>query len=183
MLLGDLLTYLPDNMLLRADKVLMGASLEGRMPLLDVRVVERVVRTPAAQRAGLRRPKGILREALADLVPAEVLRLPKRGFPVPVATLLLGVGGGAVERLLLSERTLERGLLDADAVRALVRGADEQSARDLKLFTLASLELFLRTNVDRIRLEPPDSLDELLEPESASRSRRPAASRTSASAD
>ncbi len=183
MLLGDLFTYLPDNMLLRADKVLMGASVEGRMPLLDVRVVERAVRTPASQRASLRRPKAILREALAGLVPDEILRLPKRGFPVPVASLLLDRGGETLERLLLSDRALERGLLEPDAVRTLVRGDHAPAARELKLFTLASLELFLRTNVDRLRLAPPESLEELLDPgEAASPGLRPAARRTSATA-
>jgi asparagine synthase (glutamine-hydrolysing) len=183
MLLGDLFTYLPDNMLLRADKVLMGASVEGRMPLLDVGVVERAVRAPASQRAGLRHPKAILREALGGLVPEAVLRLPKRGFPVPVASLLLDRGGATLERLLLSERTLGRGLLRPDEVRSLVNGEGMTAARELKLFTLASLEFFLRTNVDRVRLTPPESLEELLEPaEEVSRSPRPAGPRTSASA-
>ena len=183
MLLGDLFTYLPDNMLLRADKVLMGASVEGRMPLLDVRIVDRAVRTPASQRSGLRRPKKVLREALDGLVPEEILRLPKRGFPVPVASLLLSREGRTLERLLLADRTLERGLLAPDGVRALVRGDRPTAARELKLFTLASLELFLRTNVDRVRLAPPESLEELLEPgEASTRSPRPAAPRTSATA-
>jgi asparagine synthase (glutamine-hydrolysing) len=165
MLLGDFATYLPDNMLLRADKVLMGASVEGRMPLLDVSVVERAARTPVGQRASLRHPKQVLREALAGLVPSEIMRLPKRGFPVPVVELLLGRGGLAVERLLMSDRALERRLLEPDAVRELVRRTRTTSAWDLKVFTLVSLELFLRTNVDRIRLEPPDSLEEVLEPD------------------
>jgi len=50
MLVADLLTYLPDNMLLRADKVLMGASVEGRMPLVDAAIVERVARVPVSAR-------------------------------------------------------------------------------------------------------------------------------------
>lgn len=170
MLLGDLFTYLPDNMLLRADKVLMGASVEGRMPLLDVRVVEAAARAPASQRAGLRHPKSVLRRALAGLVPDEVLHLPKRGFPVPVEELLLGRGGATLERLLLSERALTRGVLNPVAVRRLLRGDTIVPERELKLFTLASLELFLRTNVDTVRLAPPDSLEELLEPDGGMRS-------------
>jgi asparagine synthase (glutamine-hydrolysing) len=142
----------------------MGASVEGRMPFLDVHVIERVLRTPASQRAGLRRSKKVLREALAGLVPTEILRLPKRGFPVPVATLLFGLGGKTMERLLLSERALDRGLFRPDGVRALLAGDSVGPARELKLFTLASLELFLRANVDCIRLKPPESLEELLDP-------------------
>src|SRR5262249_46012462 len=114
MLVGDLLTYLPDNMLLRSDKVLMAASLEGRMPLLDYRIVERVSKAPIAQRAALRSPKGLLRKAVRDLVPPEVLAGPKRGFPVPVARFLLEDESRSLERLVLSERSLDRGLFSPE---------------------------------------------------------------------
>jgi asparagine synthase (glutamine-hydrolysing) len=164
MLLGDLLTYLPDNMLSRGDKVLMGASLEGRMPLLDYRIIERVSAVPASRRSGLLRSKSILRKALADVVPAEVLRAPKRGFPVPVAQLLLEGAGGNVERLLLSDRSLARGIFEPSEVASLVRGNGTAPAeRELKLFTLTSLELWLRANVDELRLGPPSTFDELID--------------------
>jgi asparagine synthase (glutamine-hydrolysing) len=164
MLVGDLVTYLPDNMLARGDKVLMGASLEGRMPLLDYRVIERVSAAPAAQRSGLLQSKSILRKALADLVPPEVLRGRKRGFPVPVAHLLLEDGDGSLERLLLSERSLARGIFAPEELTSLVRGNGTPPAeRELKLFTLISLELWLRANVDEVRLGPPATLDELVD--------------------
>jgi asparagine synthase (glutamine-hydrolysing) len=155
MLIGDLLTYLPDNMLLRSDKVLMGASVEGRTPLLDLRLVERVALLQARDRASLRGGKRLFRQSVADLVPDEVMGGRKRGFPVPVAGFLFG-GGDALERLLLSDRALDRGLIRPDAVRALLSAnGDHVAERDLKLFTLAALELWLRTNVDEIRDAPP----------------------------
>src|SRR5439155_18852773 len=64
MLIGDLLTYLPDNMLLRGDKVLMAASVEGRTPLLDLRLVERLALSSARERAALTTGKRILRQAV-----------------------------------------------------------------------------------------------------------------------
>jgi asparagine synthase (glutamine-hydrolysing) len=165
MLVGDFLTYLPDNMLLRGDKVLMAASLEGRMPLLDHRVIERVSNLPGSSRAGLRQAKAILRKAVEDVVPEEILRQPKRGFPVPVARILLEDPRRSLERLLLSERALDRGLYDRGELHALVSGANGYGAeRELKLFTAAALELWLRVNVDELRLRPPETLDELLEP-------------------
>jgi asparagine synthase (glutamine-hydrolysing) len=168
MLLGDFHTYLPDNMLLRTDKVLMAASLEGRVPLLDRSLVERVSRTPAKDRVGLRTGKTLLRSAVRDLVPKAVLHGPKRGFPVPVARLLREGEGRALERMLLSDRALSRGLLRPEAVRALV--SDDRgriSERELKLFTLVSLELWLRANVDRVTGRPPASLEALLDEEDA----------------
>jgi asparagine synthase (glutamine-hydrolysing) len=171
MLLGDFHTYLPDNMLLRTDRVLMGASLEGRVPLLDREVVERVSATSARERMSLREGKTLLRRAVADLIPPELRSAPKRGFPVPVARMLNEGSGGALSRLLLSERALSRGLLRHDAVRGLVESSpDAVVERDLKLFTLISLELWLRANVDQVTIAPPASLEELLgedEPELA----------------
>jgi len=165
MLLGDLQTYLPDNMLLRGDHVLMGASLEGRMPLLDREIVEQVVRAPASQRVGLRTSKKVLREALHDLIPVKILDGPKRGFPVPVARFLLEGRGRVVKEITLSERALDRGLFDAQALRQLVETAGTRATdSQLQLFTLASLELWLRTNVDELRSDPPLSLQELAEP-------------------
>jgi asparagine synthase (glutamine-hydrolysing) len=163
MLVGDFLTYLPDNMLARGDKVLMAASVEGRMPLLDHRVIERVSNLPTSARAGLRQAKAILRQAVADAVPAEILSAPKRGFPVPVARMLVDDPARSLERLLLSERTAERGIYDRGELQALVSGSNGYgSARELKLFTAAALELWLRTNVDELRLHPPETLEELL---------------------
>jgi asparagine synthase (glutamine-hydrolysing) len=168
MLLGDFHTYLPDNMLLRTDKVLMAASLEGRVPLLDQTLVERISRAPASERFGWRTGKALLRAAVEDLVPERVQRGRKRGFPVPVARLLREGEGRALTQILLSERTLSRDLLRPDAVRSLVM--DERggiSQRELKLFTLIALELWLRVNVDRVTVDVPGTLAELLDDEPA----------------
>jgi asparagine synthase (glutamine-hydrolysing) len=163
MLLGDLLTYLPDNMLLRGDKVLMGASIEGRMPLLDYRVVELASRMPASRRTGLRTGKAVLRQAVGDLVPDELLQATKRGFPVPVARFLLADEDRTLEHLILSERALSRGLFERSEIVALLEGQGlDPLERELRLFTIASLELWLRTNVDEVRLEAPRNFSELV---------------------
>jgi asparagine synthase (glutamine-hydrolysing) len=164
MLVGDFLTYLPDNMLLRSDKVLMGASVEGRMPLLDHHVVERVSDVSARDRVKRRTPKALLREATADLVPEPIMSGVKRGFPVPIASFLLDNDRSPLRALLHSERLADRGLFDRAALSSLAAGAAGQSSRELKLFTVASLELWLRANVDEVRDSPPGSLEELLEP-------------------
>jgi asparagine synthase (glutamine-hydrolysing) len=162
MLVGDLLTYLPDNLLLRGDKVTMAASLEARMPLLDRAIVETAHRMPLGRRAGLRRSKSLLRAAVADLVPAAILGRAKRGFPVPVGRLI--TNHALTERVLLSDRSLDRGLLSADAVRRLVAATPASApGHDLKLFTLLSLELWLRANVDAVKTSPPESLEQLVE--------------------
>ncbi|HZU21022.1 MAG TPA: asparagine synthase (glutamine-hydrolyzing) [Gaiellaceae bacterium] len=165
MLVGDLQSYLPDNMLLRGDRVLMAGSIEGRMPLLDYRVIERVCRAPVSQRASWLRSKKVLRQALADVIPDEIQRGPKRGFPVPVARFLLEGRARLADRLVLSERALDRGLFDRGALTSLVDQARaSRFDSQLRLFTLASLELWLRTNVDELTTRPPDGLEQVLEP-------------------
>ena len=155
MLLGDLFTYLPDNMLLRSDKVLMAGSLEGRMPLLDVALVERATSAPAGSRASLLQSKRILREATAKIVPTELRGGPKRGFAVPVEQFLMGADSDPLRRLLVSDRTLSRGIFRPDSLRRAVLGSPNERLGNRMLFVLASLELWARANVDRVTTSPP----------------------------
>jgi len=159
MLLGDFFTYLPDNMLLRSDKVLMGGSVEGRMPLLDVELVRRATAMPAGSRASLMKPKRILRDATESIVPSELRGGPKRGFPVPVEQFLVEDGRALVEELLLSEQCLSRGIFRPDALRKAVRGELEPRLGAAGLFVLTSLELWARANVDRVSAQPPATED------------------------
>jgi asparagine synthase (glutamine-hydrolysing) len=158
MLLGDLFTYLPDNMLLRSDKVLMAGSLEGRMPLLDLDVVGAATRTSSGSRAALFRPKRALYDAIAEIVPVKLREGPKKGFPVPIESFLVQDGGGLAQELILSDRCLSRGLLDPDATRKAVLDPAGRLSGSL-LFVLASLELWARANVDRVSARPLSAED------------------------
>jgi len=162
MLLGDLFTYLPDNMLLRSDKVLMGGSVEGRMPLLDAELVQRVSSAPAGSRSSLLRGKRVLREAVQNIVPAPLQGGTKRGFPVPVAEFLAEDGRRLTEHLLLSERCADRGIFEPDAIRAALTGPGGSRIPSAGLFALASFELWARVNVDDVSVEPP-SLETVLD--------------------
>jgi asparagine synthase (glutamine-hydrolysing) len=157
MLLGDLATYLPDNMLLRTDKVLMAGSIEGRMPLMDVRLVERAIAASAGSRSALAKGKGVLREAVEDLIPGPLLNGPKRGFPVPLESLLVNDGRVALERLLLSDRFLSRDIFNPDRVRKAVPRDSKERLPDRALFVLASFELWARANVDDVTVVPKPS--------------------------
>jgi asparagine synthase (glutamine-hydrolysing) len=155
LLILDLIRWLPDNMLARGDKVLMAASVEGRAPLVDKDVVAAVSASWAASSMGNVRSKSALREAVADLLPATSLSGPKRGFAVPVAEFLNQGPERPLERLVLSDRALERGLLDPDEVRRVI-APEGRVNQPLKMFTLASLELWLRCHVDRTPAEIPE---------------------------
>jgi len=86
----DLTGYLADDLLPKLDRATMAASLEGRAPYLDHRLVELACRLPVGLKLRGFATKRVLRRAVADLVPAPILRRVKRGLTVPLAAWLAG---------------------------------------------------------------------------------------------
>lgn len=84
----DVLTYLPDDLLVKADIASMACSLELRAPMLDHRLVSLGLSLPITQKLRGRTGKAILRDAFRQDLPAEVLCGPKRGFGVPLGQWL-----------------------------------------------------------------------------------------------
>ncbi|MCL6621915.1 MAG: asparagine synthase (glutamine-hydrolyzing) [Syntrophobacterales bacterium] len=130
----DLLTYLPEDILVKADRASMAASLELRCPLLDHRLVELALGLPQALKYDGRRQKVLLRHLLAaDLGPGFVER-PKNGFQMPLRRWLKGdVAAILTARLLPKEAPLYR-LCQPEAVAALLRrflGGQQDLSEDL----------------------------------------------------
>lgn len=97
----DLKTWLPDDLLVKADKMTMAASLELRVPFLDHRVVEFAASLPCDWKIRNGESKYLLKQIMRKRLPSEILTAPKRGFPVPVSSWLRGgLFGWAKERLL-----------------------------------------------------------------------------------
>lgn len=80
----ETLHYLSGDLMTKADRATMAASLEARSPLLDYRVVELAWRLPPAMKASPQATKLILRNLLHRYVPAAIVDLPKQGFSVPI---------------------------------------------------------------------------------------------------
>src|SRR5262245_814708 len=90
-LLGlDLTGYLRDELLTNLDRATMAASLEGRAPFMNHHLVELACRLPAELKLRGIVGKRVLRRAVADLVPVEILRRLKRGLTVPLTAWLAG---------------------------------------------------------------------------------------------
>jgi asparagine synthase (glutamine-hydrolysing) len=148
MLYVDTKTWLPDDLLIKADKMTMANSVELRVPLLDHRVLEFAAALPPEMKLKGLRTKHILKRALSDRVPKEILERRKTGFPVPFQKWFSGELKEFVHDLLTDSRTRHRGYFDNRAMAALL--AQSQSGTDLsaEIFSLVTLELWHREFVD-----------------------------------
>lgn len=114
---ADFKTYLPDDILTKADRASMAHGLEARVPLLDHALVEMVARLPSSSKVSPRRGKRILRRSLRGLVPEAILQRRKRGFSPPVARWLDGGLGSILEDRVLRGNSFVSSYLDIEGLR------------------------------------------------------------------
>ena len=146
---ADLQTYL-GRLLMKQDTMSMAASIESRVPFLDHDLVEHVAALPASAKLRGFTTKAVLRDALRDIVPKEILSRPKMGFPVPLGRWLAGPFSSVVSEFVLSPRARDRGLFQPRETARLVEehraGAIDHGER---LWLLVNLEIWHRVFLDR----------------------------------
>jgi asparagine synthase (glutamine-hydrolysing) len=146
---ADIRSYLLDDILVKLDRMSMAASLEGRAPLLDHRVVEFAVRLPLSMRVRNGRGKHLLRQVARRWLPNEVLDKPKQGFAIPLPEWFRASLGNMAHDVFADRRFRERGWVEPDAVDALLTA--HRSARadhSETLWQTLCLELWARRFVD-----------------------------------
>jgi asparagine synthase (glutamine-hydrolysing) len=150
MMVVDLLTQLPDDLLLLTDKMTMAASLECRVPLLDHDLVELTARIPEALKMPRGELKALMKRALEGVLPASILRRPKRGFGAPMGAWFKSDLAGLLGRVLDARSVARRGLFSAQAVQDLIE-AHARSRIDGtdRLLALLNFEIWARVYLDR----------------------------------
>ena len=144
LLYTDINSYLIE-LLMKQDQMSMAASIESRVPFLDHPLVEFTARIPAEEQIKGMAGKFILKEAVEDLLPHDIIYRQKMGFPTPWAYWLTGPQLQQIERLLTEPRSVTRGLFRPETISRIF--AEHRSGhRDHgnRIWRLLNLELWQR---------------------------------------
>ena len=148
MLYVDTKTWLPDDLLVKADKMTMANSLELRVPLLDHLVLEFAARLPVRFKVRGMATKRILKEAFKNEIPQEIINRRKTGLPVPLKKWMRNDLKDYIHEVLLGEKSLHRGYFRKSAIEDLIQSNAVNGSLMKELFSLLTLELWHTEFVD-----------------------------------
>lgn len=148
MLYVDTHTWLPDDLLVKADKMTMANSVELRVPFLDHKVLEFAARLPRNQKVRRWAMKYMAKRALRGHVPQEILSRRKAGFPVPYQFWFRNSLRKWACEILLDDKTLSRGYFKRSAIEQMMKQDLGDPACSQEIFSLVVLELWHRAFID-----------------------------------
>jgi asparagine synthase (glutamine-hydrolysing) len=147
---ADLKVYMPNDPLVKVDRMSMANSLEIRCPLLDHRLVELAFRIPTERKMPRGRPKSLLKDLASRRLPRSVWQQPKKGFTAPVSQWLAGPYAERFRGDVLASDAGSRDIVDTARVSRLFdehrRGAADHS---FALWAVWMLERWARTESAR----------------------------------
>ncbi|NNE65740.1 MAG: asparagine synthase (glutamine-hydrolyzing), partial [Pyrinomonadaceae bacterium] len=148
-LLTDLMTYLPTDLLVKVDIASMANSLEARSPFLDHKVIEFAASLPEKVKMNRFETKSLLKRVAAKLVPPDVIYRRKMGFGVPVGKWFRNDMKDFVRDTLLSSRFSERGYFETPVVQTYVNEhLSGEKDHTFQIWTLLMLELWFQRFID-----------------------------------
>lgn len=144
LLLRDIEGWLPDDLLVKVDRMTMLCSLEARVPYLDHQFVEWALAVPGAHKLSLLGGRGklLLRQAAATMMPEDVAGRKKQGFKPPIDAWLRGRMRELAQDTLLAANTNLRDRIDARAIRQLLEDHNRGDANGHRIWTLLVFELW-----------------------------------------
>jgi asparagine synthase (glutamine-hydrolysing) len=144
MLYVDTRTWLPDDLLVKADKMTMANSLELRVPLLDHKLLEFAASLPDDMKLRNGINKAVFRKMVSRRLPRELIERKKAGFPIPYAEWFRESLADFLRDILLDEHARIRAIVQKHAVESLINEHSIGRDRSKELFCLLVLELWIR---------------------------------------
>lgn len=148
MLYIDSKTWLAEDILLKADRMTMAASIELRAPFLDHELMELAFSLPDNFKLRGDQGKFILKDIMKDLLPKEIVYRKKKGFPVPLTSWFGGALQARAKNLLTSEKALKRGYFNPDYIHELFSRISRGEDLGKRIFSLVALELWHQKYID-----------------------------------
>ena len=140
----DINTYLPDDLLIMADRMSMANSLELRVPFCDHRLMDSCFAIPYQLKLKGLRLKGLFKESLKNILPQEIINKPKQGFMIPLADWLREDLKTYVSQILSKENIKKRGYFNPDYVEKILKmHFTKEAVLTHQIWSLLVLELWL----------------------------------------
>lgn len=154
----DISTWLADDLLVKADRMMMAKGVEGRVPFLDHRLVLFGLSLPDSLKQQGRRGKWLPRQWLKQYMP-QVEQGKKKGFSVPVVDWIRSLDPIKLEQALLRSPLLSE-LLDQDALRVCLQGLHSLDKKLVEpIAALVQLAIWHRLFIERGGEKPPEQVD------------------------
>ncbi|MDP4161229.1 MAG: asparagine synthase (glutamine-hydrolyzing) [Bacillota bacterium] len=148
MLRFDLCSWLPEDALMKSDKMTMLHSLEIRLPYLDHQLVELVHRLPFTYKIHRKINKWILRKAMSSYLPRSIITRPKNGFPVPITAWLTRELMADIQSVLLDPGLSIGAFILPNKIEEIVKTEiDHRTAR--LIWALYTLEMYLKLAIPK----------------------------------
>jgi len=151
MLYVDTKTSLPDDLLLKADKMTMANSLELRVPFLDHELLEFAASLPSNYKVRRFTTKYLAKRALRDRLPRQILKRRKAGFPVPYESWLRTDMKSWMTDVLFDRETLGRGYFRRACVERMIAEDARLGGYSKELLSLVTLELWHRAFAEQLK--------------------------------
>ena len=148
MLYIDSKTWLPDDLLIKADKITMANSVELRVPFLDHKVMEFAANIPSRYKVHGKTTKYMLKKTLSGIIPEELIHRKKAGFPVPYGKWLRNEMYDFSKEILLDDQAIKRGYFNKKVLENMVKENRSGGVYSKEIFSLLVLELWHRRFAD-----------------------------------